>query len=305
MKKLFILGLSVILFFNCEKPKQRYFSDSPEIETVKAGIAAYESQNWEAWKANLSDTAKFYPNTTKGISATEYLENTKAMVATLSSYGFDKNRTFMEMVIDKDNETWVNYWSVWKGTIAANNKELTIPVHLTMQFVNGKIVEEYGYWDMSGYMAAMQEIEAVNNMGVDDKALYTTIKKMVTIWNKNDQDAMKAITVPNLIRNANGARQASNQEEYAAMMTSFFTGFPDFKVILEDSKINGNKAIITWRCTGTNKGEFLGNPPTNKKINIQGMSVWTFNKDGKAIQEDAFFDNLTMYNQLGLTSPKS
>ena len=122
---------------------------------------------------------------------------------------------------------------------------------------------------------------------------------MIPLWNKNDQNALKTISVPNLIRNANGNRVASNQDDYAAMMTAFFTGFPDFKVILEDTQINGNKAIITWRCKGTNKGEFLGNPATNKKINVQGMSVWTFNGEGKAVQEDAFFDNLIMFQQLG------
>ena len=160
MKKLLLLVCIASVISACQKEKQRYFSESPEIETVKAGIAAYEAQDWETWKANIADTAKFYPNTTKGVSVTEYLENTKAMVATLSSYGFNKENTFIEMVIDKDDETWVNYWSTWKGTLAANSKELTIPVHLTIQFVNGKIVEEYGYWNMSNYIAAMQEIEA-------------------------------------------------------------------------------------------------------------------------------------------------
>lgn len=305
MKKLFLLGLAVSLFVACQTEKQRYFSESPEIETVKAGINAYEAQDWESWKANLADTAKFYPNRTKGLSADDYLENTKAMVATLSSYSFDQDNTFVEMVIDKDNETWVNYWSNWKGTIAVNGKELTIPVHLTIQFVNGKIVEEYGYWDMSEYIAAMQEIEAEKSLSIDEKALQTNIRNMVTVWNKNDQAQMKAISVPNLIRNSNGLKTASNQDDYAAMMTSFFTGFPDFKVVLEDSKIVGNKAIITWRCLGTNTGEFLGNEPTNKKVNLPGMSVWTFNADGKAVQEDAFFDNLNMFNQLGITPPKS
>ena len=59
--------------------------------------------------------------------------------------------------------------------------------HRFIRLVDGKIVEDYGYWDPSEIILALQEIEAVNNMSVDDKALYTTIKNMVTIWNKNDQ----------------------------------------------------------------------------------------------------------------------
>ena len=53
------------------------------------------------------------------------------------------------MVLDDKGETWVNYWGVWKGTMAANGKTYEIPIHITSQFVNGKIVKSYGYWDNS------------------------------------------------------------------------------------------------------------------------------------------------------------
>ncbi len=32
-----------------------------------------------------------------------------------------------------------------------------------------------------------------------------------------------------------------------------------------------------------------------------GYSVWSFDRDGKVTREDAFFDNLELYNQLGYT----
>ena len=75
MKKLILLGLSVILFTSCEKPKQQYFSESPEIETVKAGVKAYESQDWDTWKTNFADTAKIYYNSLKYISPEENIRN--------------------------------------------------------------------------------------------------------------------------------------------------------------------------------------------------------------------------------------
>jgi len=160
MKKLILLGLSLILFTACEKPKQQYFSESPEIDAVKAGVKAYESQDWDTWKTNFADTAKIYYNSIKAISPEENIEGSKNMLSNFSSYGFDSKETFIEMVIDKENDTWVNYWSVWKGKLAANDKEIIVPVHLTMQFVNGKIVKEYGYWDNSPLVSAFQEIEA-------------------------------------------------------------------------------------------------------------------------------------------------
>jgi hypothetical protein len=63
------------------------------------------------------------------------------------------------MVIDNEGEKWVNFWGNWEGTLSANNKILSIPVHITSQFVDGKIVEEHAYYDLSKYMAAMNEIQ--------------------------------------------------------------------------------------------------------------------------------------------------
>ena len=47
----------------------------------------------------------------------------------------------------------------------------------------------------------------------------------------------------------------------------------------------------------------MGNPATDKTLNVPGFSVWTFDGDGKAIQEDAYADNLAIYQQLGYSAP--
>jgi len=84
----------------------------------------------------------------------------------MSSYGFQKKDSngnddiFYEQTLSDDGNTWVNFWGDWRGTLAANGQALEIPVHLTCQMVDGKIVEEYGFYDVSKYVLAMQAIEA-------------------------------------------------------------------------------------------------------------------------------------------------
>lgn len=164
MKKIAVLGiiLSVILYASCkEKGPARYATTGSEVDLVKSLVADYEKGDWESWLGHYADTAKLHHNTTKDISlsAKEVNETLKVLLSNTSSYAFDKD-PFYEKVIDDEGETWVNFWGDWKGTMAANNKELIIPVHLTAQIVNGKIVEEHGYYNLSEYMATMQEIEA-------------------------------------------------------------------------------------------------------------------------------------------------
>ncbi|PIA77389.1 hypothetical protein BFR04_08040 [Gaetbulibacter sp. 4G1] len=160
MKKLIICGLVFTLFLACNKEPDRYFSESPEIESLKLRVKAYEAQDWETWKSHFLDTAKVYHNKNIGISYLESMKQHQDMISNFSTYGFSDDKTVLEMVIDKDGKKWVNYWSVWSGKLKANGKELVIPVHLTSQYLDGKIVKEYGYYDTASITAAFIEIEA-------------------------------------------------------------------------------------------------------------------------------------------------
>lgn len=164
MKKIALLGilLTVILCASCKENRPvRYATTGPEIDVIKSLVADYEKGDWEGWLGHYADTAKLHHNTTKDISlsAKEINETLKGILANTSSYTFDDNLVY-EKIIDDEGETWVNFWGDWKCTIAANNKELIIPVHITAQILNGKIVEEHGYYNLSEYIDTMQEIAA-------------------------------------------------------------------------------------------------------------------------------------------------
>lgn len=162
MKKLALMLLAFGILFACqEKQPVRFTTSSAEISAYKNGIEAYEKADWSTWAGMFSDTAKIYHNKWDNPSSVaETQEGHQNMIATLSSYGFDKEQLVIEQNLDDDGETWVNFWGLWKGTLKANGKEIVIPVHLTAQYVDGKIVEEYGFWNMSGYILEMQALEA-------------------------------------------------------------------------------------------------------------------------------------------------
>ena len=62
MKKLFLLGLTLVLFFGC-KQNERFTTSSANIDEVKALLSDYNSGNWEAWLSHYGDSATLYHNT--------------------------------------------------------------------------------------------------------------------------------------------------------------------------------------------------------------------------------------------------
>ena len=161
MRKLALLAVIGLLFVACKQGEPRYTQSSAEIDTFKELIAAYEAGDWANYTAKFADTAKVFHNTDdKSMTPAETVEAHKTNTSALSSYGFVPDKGDAEMVTTDKGETWVNYWGLWKGTIESNGKEMMIPVHVTAQFVDGKIVREYGYWDNAPMVAAMEEAAA-------------------------------------------------------------------------------------------------------------------------------------------------
>ncbi|MGZ0016392.1 ester cyclase [Yeosuana sp. AK3] len=304
MKKLLIFGLAIVLFTSCNQQAKRYTQQSPEIETVKKLLENYNNQVYDT--SVFADSSKSFFNASKDefMSPSETVAMHKQNDALYSTRGFTDEDPEYEMVVTDDGETWVNSWLNWKGTLKSNGKEFQMPVHLTYQFVDGKIVREVALFDPSKILLELQAIEARNAMSVDEKTIVTAIEAAVKAWNTNDKELMYSFMDPNILRNTNGIKTQSGTKEYGEMMDLYHNAFDNFTVTLNNSNTKGNKTFISWTISGTNTGEFMGNPATNKTISVPGFSIWTFNSDGKATQEEAYADNLAIFQQLGYSTPE-
>lgn len=161
MKKLILIVTTVTLVVACKQGPDRWTDKSAEIDAVKALIQDYEAGNWDAWTGHYADTAKMYHNSTEPSSVSETLEGLKGYLEPAAKYGFSDKDIFIEMIIDNRGEKWVYFWGTWEGNIGALDRDLKIPVHLALQFVDGKIVEEHGYYNMVEYVMVMNEIAAM------------------------------------------------------------------------------------------------------------------------------------------------
>lgn len=309
MKKLLLFGLGIVLFTACN-PEQRYAQNSPEVEIFKAVIKDYNDQDWEAMKAHYADTAKTYNNTiNKPMSLDQVIVFHQQGAQDFSERGFIKGEEEYEMVVTDKGETWVNFWGDWKGTLAANGKEIKIPIHLTSQFKNGKIVRASGFWDNTSIVLAMEEIELKNNMPPNQKIMDQNLDAFQNKFhNEKDITALDDILAANYVRYMNGVKVAESSKELGeGMSTTFMKGFPDMKITTSERIYKGNKAYIHWSFKGTNTGEFNGVSPTGKKVETSGLSEVHFNSEGQLYLEKVYFNEGDLLNQLGytLSPPKS
>jgi len=145
MKKLLFGVVLCVLISACET-QQRYTQTSSEIETVKAIIKDYNAKNYESVVSHFADTANVYFNSSTSFKAGKLPDYHNGTDSNFSARGFIEKGQEYEMVVTDKGATWVNFWGAWEGTFAANGKKTALQIHLTLQFIDGKVVTEYGYW---------------------------------------------------------------------------------------------------------------------------------------------------------------
>jgi uncharacterized protein len=161
MKKLTFITLAILFFAACNfNQPVRYASSSPEIDIFNSLLQDYVDGNWDSYKSYYADTARIRENVpdNQGVLVGEVVERYKETHQMFSNIGFVTDDAFVEMVVTDDGETWVNYWGTWEGTLNANGQRFATPLHITMQFKDGKVVAEHGYWDNAPVALALYKL---------------------------------------------------------------------------------------------------------------------------------------------------
>jgi predicted ester cyclase len=121
------------------------------------------------------------------------------------------------------------------------------------------------------------------------------------VWNQKSEAAIDELFDADGI--ANGLSDAEGNplrgpEGFKTLHRAFLSAYPDLKITVEDTLVEGDK--ISARCTirGTHSGEGLGVAATNQPVEFTGLCIVKL-RDGKIVEAWNEFDFIKMYSQVG------
>jgi len=82
------------------------------------------------------------------------------------------------------------------------------------------------------------------------------------------------------------------------LFTMLHRAFPDFKATIEHLVAEGDQVVLYMTWTGTQKGEFMGVPPTGKSISIGVIDIIRL-AEGKFVEHWGIMDSMALMQQLG------
>lgn len=102
------------------------------------------------------------------------------------------------------------------------------------------------------------------------------------LWNNGNFDVIPNILHKRItLRGGSGVHTRGVQEfeEYYAHLKK---AYPDLKYQIEEILVEGDKAAVKLRCSGTHKGVVFEIQPTFDKINYEEVVICTFEHNGIA-----------------------
>ena len=88
------------------------------------------------------------------------------------------------------------------------------------------------------------------------------------------------------------------REGVKQLTNMFRSAFPDFKATIDDMIGEGDKVVARQTWSGTHKGEFMGVPPTGKKVSFGVIDIVRI-AGGKVVEHWGQMDGMGMMKQLG------
>jgi C-1 hydroxylase len=125
----------------------------------------------------------------------------------------------------------------------------------------------------------------------DNKAI---VRRFIEAYNKRNLDLIDHFVAADYIDHTNEV----DREGLKQLFNIGLTAFPDWHETIEDIVAEGDKVWVRITYTGTHKGEFMGLPPTSKKITSKGVDIYRI-VDGKLAEYWNVTDNVNVFKQIG------
>ena len=125
------------------------------------------------------------------------------------------------------------------------------------------------------------------------------IRRAFEAQNRGDDDAMAECYDPDITLHEPGLpAPVRGHAAFRQLLMMYRSAFPDLRFTEENLLADGEQVAARWRIDVTHTGEFMGIPPTGKRLTISSIDIFRI-VNGKIAEQWVVADTLGMLQQLG------
>ena len=118
-------------------------------------------------------------------------------------------------------------------------------------------------------------------------------KRYTAAWCSREAASVAAFFAPNGSLSVNGT-PAAGRSAIAEVAQGFMTVFPDMELLMDEVRVEGDRAVYHWTFIGTNKGP----GGTGHRVRFSGFEKWKIGEYGLIAESQGQFDSADYQRQL-------
>ena len=117
-------------------------------------------------------------------------------------------------------------------------------------------------------------------------------------FNRRDWDKMRSLLHPQYSYTGADGQRMDGADAGIAVAQMFASAMSDAKITVDNVYVSGSTAITEFTGSGTQDGDFMGIPASNRRVTMPVCNVIEI-KDGKIYAEREYMDMAHMMQQIG------
>jgi steroid delta-isomerase-like uncharacterized protein len=143
------------------------------------------------------------------------------------------------------------------------------------------------------------------NLTQDERANLQVLFDALDAFNRHNTKRLRELLDPAVhLDNMAGSGLISGRDAVLNDISTLFAAFPDAAVRVVQTVVRGNEIACEWVLEGTQEGDFLGVPATERRIALPGITMLTVSELGIA-DIALYVDSGLLWRQLGPMPPLS
>lgn len=127
----------------------------------------------------------------------------------------------------------------------------------------------------------------------------TTMRSAYERINARDLPGFGALLAENFVEHEELPGIPPTKEGVITYFRMLLAAFPDMTMDVQDVIDGGDEAVARVTISATHKGDFMGVPPTGKKVAMNLIDIMKFDASGHVTEHWGVADMLTLLQQIG------
>ena len=127
----------------------------------------------------------------------------------------------------------------------------------------------------------------------------TRIEQAVEAFNRGDEAYFDLYTDDVTIHGLPGTGGAVDKQGTMQFYRSFWSAFPDARVEPVDMIGADDRVAVRLRLKGTHRGEIMGVPPSGNQIDVEQITIFKLDGEGRCVERWVRVDELSFLQQIG------